>query len=121
MDTPKAAMGWYADSSTPSQLRYWDGDHWTAHTAPRPMTGPPQPVDAHLTTTTAQRTNGLSIAGIVCGVIAVFILPIVLGPAGIIMSAVALGRKEPLAGVALAVSVVGMLLGFVFGYMVATG
>jgi hypothetical protein len=112
-------MGWYADTSTPGQLRYWDGDHWTDHTAPRPMTTTStQPMS---TTSTQQQTNGLSIAGIVCGVIAVFILPIVLGPAGIIMSAVALGRKEPLAGVALAVSVVGMLLGFVFGYMVATG
>jgi hypothetical protein len=111
MDTPKAAMGWYADSSTPGQSRYWDGDRWTDHTRPHPMT----------TTTTQQPSNGLSTAAIVCGLIAVFILPIVLGPAAIIMSAIALGRKEPRAGAAMAVSVIGMLLGFVFGYMVATG
>jgi hypothetical protein len=36
-------MGWYIDSSTPGQLRYWDGDQWTDHTAPA---GAPPPVAA---------------------------------------------------------------------------
>lgn len=29
-----AAAGWYADPRREERLRYWDGDGWTAHTAP---------------------------------------------------------------------------------------
>jgi uncharacterized RDD family membrane protein YckC len=29
-----AAAGWYADPRGEERLRYWDGDGWTAHTAP---------------------------------------------------------------------------------------
>lgn len=30
--------GWYRDTQTPGQLRYWDGGAWTAHVAPIPPT-----------------------------------------------------------------------------------
>lgn len=28
------SAGWYSDPDEPSQLRYWDGEAWTSHTAP---------------------------------------------------------------------------------------
>lgn len=33
--------GWYPDSSTPGQQRYWDGTQWTEHVAPLPQAAPP--------------------------------------------------------------------------------
>jgi hypothetical protein len=33
MQPPKAPSGWYADPSSANQLRYWNGDDWTEHTA----------------------------------------------------------------------------------------
>ncbi|MFJ3720588.1 DUF4190 domain-containing protein [Streptomyces sp. NPDC090057] len=38
------------------------------------------------------RTSGLAIAGLVCGILGLFILPIILGPLAIIFGAVALRR-----------------------------
>jgi len=31
---PVPAAGWYADPWAPGTYRYWDGTHWTEHTAP---------------------------------------------------------------------------------------
>jgi hypothetical protein len=31
---PTHTPGWYADSGSPGQLRWWDGTQWTRHTAP---------------------------------------------------------------------------------------
>lgn len=59
--------------------------------------------------------NTLSIIGIVCGVVAVLILPIVFGPIGLVLGFVARSRGESLATVAIAVAAVGMVLGFVLG------
>ncbi|MCB1014285.1 MAG: hypothetical protein KDB10_04095 [Acidimicrobiales bacterium] len=64
--------------------------------------------------------NGLSIAAIVCGCIAVLILPIVLGPAAIILAGVALSKKEPRAKVAMGVAIGGTVAGFALGIVVAT-
>jgi hypothetical protein len=38
---PSPPAGWYPDPKLPSQLRYWDGTTWTAHTAPAAMPPPP--------------------------------------------------------------------------------
>ncbi|MEV4341970.1 DUF4190 domain-containing protein [Streptomyces sp. NPDC049590] len=38
------------------------------------------------------RTSGLAIAGLVCGIVGLFLLPIILGPLAIIFGAVALRR-----------------------------
>jgi hypothetical protein len=37
--------GWYPDSNNPSQVRYWDGQRWTEHSAPASQvpTGPGAP------------------------------------------------------------------------------
>jgi hypothetical protein len=59
-----------------------------------------------------------SILAIVCGVLAILILPIIFGPVGIILAIVAYRRGEPLWKVALGVAVGGMILGFVLGAIV---
>ena len=33
---PGARPDWYADPSNPARIRYWDGEQWSNHTAPRP-------------------------------------------------------------------------------------
>lgn len=33
---PSVPAGWYPDSADAVLLRYWDGEQWTEHTAPRP-------------------------------------------------------------------------------------
>jgi uncharacterized protein YacL len=63
-------------------------------------------------------SNTLSIIGIVCGAIAFLFLPIILGPAGLILGAVARSRNERLANVALIVSALGLVVGLILGYLV---
>ena len=38
--------GWHPDPSNPQQLRYWDGQQWTDHTAPAQPQAPTQPQPA---------------------------------------------------------------------------
>lgn len=64
---------------------------------------------------TGDPSSAMSTAAIVCGVVSVLFFPIVLGPVGIVLAAVALGRKEPKAGLAMAIAVGGMVLGFIIG------
>lgn len=40
-DRPPA--GWNTDPDDPSQYRYWDGDNWTEHRAPKDLEKPPPP------------------------------------------------------------------------------
>ena len=54
-----------------------------------------------------------SIIAIVCGILAVFLLPILFGPIGIVLAIVGRYRAEPLWKVGLAVAIVGMLLGYI--------
>ena len=42
--TPTPLAGWYADPTVASQLRYWDGTTWTAHTAPATVSAPAEPL-----------------------------------------------------------------------------
>ncbi|SFY49762.1 DUF4190 domain-containing protein [Streptomyces sp. F-1] len=42
------------------------------------------------------RTSGLAIAGLVCGIVGIFLLPIVLGPLAIVFGAVALRQTGSL-------------------------
>lgn len=59
-----------------------------------------------------------SIIAIICGVLAILILPIIFGPIGIILGFVARSRHEPLWKVAIGVAAAGMVLGFVLGAIV---
>jgi hypothetical protein len=68
--------------------------------------------------TSTGQSNAFSTAAIVCGAIAVLIFPIVFGPIGIILGAVAKSRNEPRANIGLVVAIVGMLVGFLIGALV---
>lgn len=60
----------------------------------------------------------LSVSAIVLGVISVLFFPIILGPIGIVLAAVAKSRGERLANVALAVAIIGPILGFVLALFI---
>lgn len=59
-----------------------------------------------------------SILSIVLGGVSLLILPIVLGPAAIILAVIGLVKKEKLAPVGLAVAILGMLVGMFIGAIV---
>lgn len=46
MDAPKAVAGWHPDPKVSGQLRYWNGDQWTDHTAPADAPPPARAVNA---------------------------------------------------------------------------
>ena len=117
--TPPA--NWYPDPAGSGNHRYWDGVGWTTHLAPQP---PPDGRPPAWSAPTAQHaalrrrnaiTNKLSNGAIACGLIALFILPIVFGPAGLILSGRARRQGEPRASIAGTVALIGMLGGFLVG------
>jgi hypothetical protein len=59
-----------------------------------------------------------SILAMVCGVLAILILPIAFGPIGVILAVVGQRRGEPLWKVGLGVALGGMILGFILGAVV---
>ena len=64
---------------------------------------------------TTSSSNVLSIIGIVCGVLAVLVYPILFGPVGLIFGGIAKSKGERLSTVALVVAGVGMVIGVVVG------
>ena len=67
---------------------------------------------------TPKPVNTYSIIAIVLGGISFLLLPILLGPASIILAVIAKNKKENLANVALAVGILGTVLGMVLGAIV---
>lgn len=68
----------------------------------------------------ASTGNGLSIAAIVLGVIALIFLPIVFGVVGLVLAIVAKTvRRERLSTVAIVVSAVGLIGGMLLGALLA--
>jgi hypothetical protein len=63
-------------------------------------------------------SNTLSIISIVLGGVSFLILPIVLGPAAIILAVIAKSKKEKLANIALAVGILGTVIGMFLGAIV---
>ncbi|MFJ8824700.1 DUF4190 domain-containing protein [Streptomyces sp. NPDC102467] len=57
------------------------------------------------------RTNGLAIAGLVCGIVGLFFLSVVLGPLAIIFGALALRQKAATGGGGMAKA--GLILGVI--------
>ncbi len=63
--------------------------------------------------------SAYSIAGIICGAVALVFCPIVLGVIGLVLASRAKKRGESLAGVARLVSLVGLVAGMVLGALLA--
>jgi hypothetical protein len=82
------------------------------------MTAPQDPYSSPGTPVRRTGAQIFSILAMICGVVAVFFLPILFGPIGIILAVVGNRRAEPLWKVALAVAIGGMVLGFILGYVV---
>lgn len=129
MTQGQTPAGWYPDPQT-GDLLYWDGSQWTGHRQPAPTTGPSAPTAPYAPSYTpypmapggqpgAQAPgNTLSIIGTVLGVVALVILPPVFGIAGIVLGVIALRKHERLGGVALGVSIVGLVAGMIIGALV---
>jgi hypothetical protein len=64
--------------------------------------------------------NTFSILGIIFGVFAIVFFPIVFGVGAIVLAVVARSKGERLATIALIVSILGTLAGFILGYAVAS-
>jgi hypothetical protein len=65
-----------------------------------------------------QAGNGFTIAGTICGAVAFLFCPILLGPVGLILGAVAKSKGEPRANIALIVSGLGLVVGVLLGIIV---
>jgi hypothetical protein len=65
-------------------------------------------------------SNTFSILAIVLGGVSLLVLPILLGPAAIVLGVVGLVKKERLAPIGITVGVLGMLVGMFLGALVAT-
>lgn len=130
---PQTPAGWYADTTQPGMLRWWDGAQWTEHRQPQPQQQPQQ-VDVRPATPgnvqplavaaphAAPRSNGLATWSLVLAIAGVFVFPFLASIAAIITGVVA--RKRSMqsqgavggAGTALAgivVGAIGLLWGFV--------
>jgi hypothetical protein len=62
--------------------------------------------------------RGFTIASFVCAVVAVFLLPIVFGPLGIVFGVIAHRRGDALGRTAIIVSALCMVAGFLLGAMI---
>jgi len=80
----------------------------------------PTPADTQ-DTGPAPATNagrGYSIAGLILGVVAVIVLPILLGPAGIALGYVGHRKGDRLGRTAMIVAGIGMVAGFIIGFAI---
>ena len=101
--------GWYPDPQHPAQMRYWDGEVWTASVAPA-MGGP-----TYGGYVPATETNGLAIASLVCSIVGVAACGVT-AIVGVVLGHVARkqiresGGRQTGEGLALAGLIVGYLL-----------
>ncbi|MFD6816070.1 MULTISPECIES: GmrSD restriction endonuclease domain-containing protein [unclassified Microbacterium] len=98
MSTPPA--GWFPDPENPKQTRWWDGQQWSAQTAPPPPTGMLPPPATTFATAAAKRkipTWLWIIGGLAAVLVTVFLSPLVALIALIvtITGVVALVRNTP--------------------------
>ena len=68
--------------------------------------------------TSNQSGNVFSIIAIVLGGVSFILLPILLGPAAIILAVIGKTKKERLSNVALAVSILGTVIGMILGAII---
>ncbi|MEP7026717.1 MAG: hypothetical protein ABJB47_23505 [Actinomycetota bacterium] len=88
--------------------------------APYPAGPGPYPPGPGFPVPAATR-NGYSTAGIILGSLAFLILPVILGPAGLILGGIAMSRGESRGVVALVVSATGTVVGILLGALVYGG
>jgi len=69
---------------------------------------------------TPKSGNTFSIIAIVLAAIGFLLLPIVLGPAAIILAVIAKNKKEKLANVALTVGILGTIIGMILGAIIGS-
>lgn len=62
--------------------------------------------------------NTFSILGISFGAISFLFLPILFGPAAIILAVIAKTKNERLSNIAITVSILGLVIGFILGAIV---
>lgn len=113
-------MGAYCSSCGLASDRASAGMSARPPTESRPVVVPsyrPGPI-THQAPTPSTPGSGFSTAGIIFGAIAFLFFPIVLGPAGLILGAIAKSKGEEKAIIAIVVSAVGMVVGFIFGAIV---
>jgi len=67
----------------------------------------------------AKQKQGMAIAGLVCGLVAFLFLPPVLGTLGIVFGAISWKAGNKLGMAACIVSIVGLIVGMIFGAMMA--
>jgi len=83
------------------------------------MTEPPQPSYSPEDRPARGRGRNLAIAGIVSGAVSFLVLPILLGPLGILLGILGLARGERRLGtIAIVVSVLGLVVGFILSFLV---
>jgi hypothetical protein len=134
--------GWYPDPSGQPGQRWWDGSAWTEQTQQAPSAAPGSGYPAYGSGQgyggspgygsgpgygtasgyggpggAPRQSNGLAIAGIICGAIAFLFIPILLGPVGLILGGIAKSRGQRLANAALIVSGLGLVVGLLLGYI----
>jgi hypothetical protein len=65
------------------------------------------------------RADALVYGAYACAGVSLLFFPIVCGPVGIVLAAIALGRKEPHAVLALSLAIAGMVVGLLLGALAA--
>jgi hypothetical protein len=108
-----AAPGPYAQQGFPQQQQAFPQQHGYAHPQAYPQQGYVPPPAAPVAP-----GNTLSILSIILGAVALIVLPPLFGIAGIVCASVGIKKGERLAKVGLAVSIAGMVLGMVIGFLV---
>lgn len=70
--------------------------------------------------TPPKSSSTFSVIAIVLGGISFLVLPILLGPASIILAVIAKTKNEKLANVALAVAILGTVIGMILGAIIGS-
>lgn len=112
IQTTSNAAAWYQDPTNPQLQRFWDGAAWTEHV--RPVMTPAFPVGQ------PAASNAFSVSAMILGALAFIIFPPLFGTVGMILGAVGMSRREPKAGLGMAVAGAGLVLGMLLGMIVVS-
>lgn len=82
-----------------------------------PEAPPPSNTEATTSGRSVDRGRGYTIAGGILGIAAIFVIPILLGPAGIALGYVGHRKGDPRGRTAMIVAGVGMVLGIILGFV----